>query len=141
MTDTSSAPTKAAMSLSITGNAAIDGVILKLIASAAASAAMYAGSHLKLNDPALTTDLTEAVSGGLLLAATLAWGWVNTKMNLAKAVQAGVSLVASGAALAADGKTLVTANDGSTPPKAVTVATAQQIIKDFAPASVPKATP
>lgn len=141
MTDTNTSPAKAAMSLSITGNAALDGLILKAIAALAAAGAMYASQHLHLSDPAYTEWLTGIISSGLLMAATAAWGWVNTRANEAKAVQAGVSLVASGKALASDGKTVVTTNDGATPPLAVTVATAQQIIKDFAPASVPKATP
>ena len=35
--------------------------------------------------------------------------------------------------LAADGKTVVSQNDGTTPPLAVTIATAAEIVKDFAP--------
>ena len=59
----------------------------------------------------------------------------------AAAVQAGIELVANDKALAADGTTIVTAKQGTTPPRTVTIATAQEIIKDYAPpaASIAKA--
>lgn len=59
----------------------------------------------------------------------------------AVAVQAGVNLVTSGAALSDDGRLLsVTHPTGSsTPPKPVTEATAAQIVRNFAPTETPKA--
>ncbi|HCE07483.1 MAG TPA: hypothetical protein DEQ40_02565 [Oxalobacteraceae bacterium] len=52
--------------------------------------------------------------------------------------QSGINLVLSGKALAADGKTLISQiGPESTPVKPVTVATAAEIVKDFAPATAP----
>lgn len=84
----------------------------------------------------------ELVASGILIIGPGVWGVYAAIMGILKAhavgVQAGIDLTVSGKALAADGVTLVTANNGTTPPLPVTVATAQQIVKDFPPAGAGK---
>lgn len=79
------------------------------------------------------------VAGAILVLGNALWALWASFSNFWKAsavgVQAGINLTVAGKALAADGTTLVSANDGSTPPKPVTVATAAEIVKDFAPAA------
>lgn len=125
----------------LTGNPAIDGLIIRVLASAAAAIAGIIATWLNahgFHDPNLKLMLSGLLLSLLCGGGSLIWGFVLAKINQAKAVQAGVNLVASGNALAADGQTVVAANDGSTPPKPVTVQTATQIVKDFAPAAIPK---
>ena len=92
--------------------------------------------HLGL-DHGETYKLVMVASGGGIVAATAAWGLWSSYQNFRKAsavgVQAGINLTVAGKALAADGKTVVAENDGTTPPLAVTIATASEIIKDFSP--------
>jgi hypothetical protein len=85
-------------------------------------------------------------SGAVLVVGPAAWGVytavvraIDGRKKVAQAVQAGINLTVSGQALAADGKTVVSMNDGSTPPLPVTLATAAQIVKDFAPTIPAKA--
>ena len=118
--------------LNLTGNPAVDGLILKGILLLAAYIVHLVAPHLHITDPDYITYLTGSVVSTLIIVVTFAYGWFLTKANQAKAVQAGVNLTVSGNALAADGKTVVTANDGSTPPLPVTAATANQIVKNFA---------
>ena len=85
------------------------------------------------------------ISGSILVIGPLARAayssFVNWRKASAAGVQAGINLTVSGKALASDGKTVVSENDGTTPPLAVTLATAAEIVKDFAPptASIAKA--
>lgn len=78
-------------------------------------------------------------AGAVLVVGNAAWAlWAsyeNWRKAAAVGVQAGINLTASGKALAEDGETVVSVNNGSTPPKPVTVETAAQIVKDFAPAT------
>lgn len=131
--------TTQATTLAITGNPQIDGLILKgLIAVSAAAAGVIAtwlNAH-GFKDPNLNLMIDGLVmsvlSGGLVMV----WGWVQSRGNTARAVQAGINLTVAGKALAADGTTVVTKNNGATPPMPVTAATAAQIVKDFAPTQV-----
>lgn len=89
----------------------------------------------------ITQDAVNAILAGVLIVGPALWGMLDNYLmkhqrvaREAAAVQAGIELVTQGKALAADGTTIVVAHDpGSTPPKPVTVQTAQEIIKDFAP--------
>lgn len=54
-------------------------------------------------------------------------------------VAAGINLVMAGKAVTDSGKLLLVSAPGSTPPKAVTLQSADQIVKDFAPVIAPKA--
>lgn len=60
---------------------------------------------------------------------------VNIRKASAIGVAAGILMTTSGKALASDGKTVVSLNDGATPPLMPTQATAAQIVKDFGPLS------
>ena len=85
----------------------------------------------------------ELGSSAVMIIGPAVWGVYEAIANWHKAaavgVQAGVNMTVAGKALAADGTTVVTHNDGTTPPLAVTVATATQIVKDFAPNAPPAA--
>lgn len=76
-------------------------------------------------------------AGSTMVVGPAIWGVWSAFSNWRKAsavgVQAGVNMTVAGKALATDGVTVVTSNDGSTPPLQVTLATAAQIVKDFAP--------
>jgi hypothetical protein len=91
--------------------------------------------YMKLGDTHAYALVMQA-AGSIMVAGPMAWAvfekLVTLKKTIAAAVQAGINLTASGSALAEDGS-VVDKNDGSTPPKAVTVKTAQEIVKDFAP--------
>lgn len=80
----------------------------------------------------------ELVGGSVMVVGPAIYDVVAHALALYKAqavgVQAGINLTVSGRALAADGKTVVAENDGATPPKQVTLATAAEIVKDFPPA-------
>lgn len=98
-----------------------------LAANGLASSGLYfwaqvIGGSIMVIGPAIW-DVYEAISNAIA-----------SKRAQAVGVAAGINLTVSGAALAADGKTVVSANDGSTPPKPVTMETAEQIVKDFGPA-------
>lgn len=80
-------------------------------------------------------------AGSIMVIGPAIWGVWSSFANWRKAsavgVQAGINLTVSGKALASDGKTVVSENNGTTPPLAVTVATAAEIVKDFAPSTPP----
>ena len=79
----------------------------------------------------------EMTASAILIIGPAIWGIYAAVSNLFKAhavgVQAGINLTVSGNALASDGKTVVAENNGATPPKPVTYATAQEIIANFGP--------
>lgn len=80
----------------------------------------------------------ETIAGVLLVIPAAAWELYDAVMNIFKAhavgAQSAINMVAAGAALGADGTTLkLTGDAASTPPKPVTLATAAEIVKDFAP--------
>jgi len=77
-------------------------------------------------------------AGSIMVVGPAIWGVWSSITNWHKAAavgaQSGINMVLSGKALAADGKTLITQiGPDSTPVKPVTVATAAEIVKDFAP--------
>jgi hypothetical protein len=81
-------------------------------------------------------------AGSILVVGPAIWGVWSAFDNWHKAAaigtQSGINLVLSGKALAADGKTLISQlGPNSTPVKPVTVETATEIVKDFAPATPP----
>lgn len=83
-------------------------------------------------------------SGSIMIIGPAVWGvWaalVNWHRATAVGVQAGINLTVSGHALDTNGA-VVGANDGTTPPLPVTLATAAKIVTDFgpSPASISKA--
>jgi hypothetical protein len=98
-----------------------------------------AGNWLATHNYISDSSVNTMVSAVLILG-PLAWAYLNNWLKNHKgaaenaaAVQAGIELVTQGKALASDGSTLVSVNSGMTPPKPVTVETAKEIIRDFAP--------
>src|SRR6185312_8845680 len=86
-------------SLSITGNPAIDGLILKGILAIAAAATGVILTWLNahgFNDPNLNLMVSGIIVSILAMGATAAWGWMNSKIAQAKEVQAGLNLGLSG---------------------------------------------
>lgn len=88
-----------------------------------------------------TAFWVQLVGGSIMVIGPAVWDVWSQIRALARTkavgVQAGINLTVSGKALASDGATLVSHNDGTTPPLPVTEATAAQIVKDFAPTAVP----
>jgi hypothetical protein len=85
--------------------------------------------------------IVELAASAVMIVGPAVWGAyvaimrvIQKKKAVTQAVQAGINLTVSGAALAADGKSVVSLNNGATPPLPVTDQTAAQIVKDFAPA-------
>ena len=120
----------------MTGNPAIDGLILKGLTVVAAALAGIIYGWLRahgFSDPNLSLMISGAILSVLCTVAVFVWGWFVSKINQARAVSAGINLTVSGSALAADGHTVVARNDGATPPLPVTQATAPEIVKNFAP--------
>lgn len=125
-------------SLLITGDPALDGLILKGILLAATAATPWLMSHLKLSDPSFAIYLTGALVSVLGGLATFVWGFINSRVGQAKAVQAGINLATAGKAI------MVTHRlppwEGPNAPVAkplpVTTASAQEIIKDYADKTV-----
>jgi len=76
------------------------------------------------------------VAGSIMIVGPMVWAvfekLVTLKRAIAAAVQAGINLTVSGSAVTKDGS-VVDKNDGTIPPKPVTVKTAEEIVKDFAP--------
>ena len=85
----------------------------------------------------------EAGAGSIMVIGPAAWGVYVAFTNLLKqrkavavGVQSGINLVATGNALAADGA-VISVNSGMTPPKPVTIKSAQEIVRNFAPSTPP----
>lgn len=120
-------------SLSITGNPALDGLILKgLMAGSAAIAGViitWLNAH-GFSDPNLNLMLSGAVLSVLAMIATAIWGWVNSKVSQAKSVTAGMNLALAGGAIMQDH------GGGLSTPVPVTTATAQEIVKQFGDVNV-----
>lgn len=124
-----SAPVQAPpTSLSITGNPALDGLILKgLMAGSAAIAGViitWLNAH-GFSDPNLNLMLSGAVLSVLAMIATAIWGWINSKVAQAKGVQAGMNLAFAGGAI------MHGAGNGLSIPVPVTTTTASEIVKQF----------
>lgn len=82
----------------------------------------------------------ETISGSIMIVGPAAWGVYTAFANYFKArkavaagVQAGINLTASGKAISDSGD-IITRNDGTTPPKLVTLETAPKIVAEYAPA-------
>jgi hypothetical protein len=118
------------LSASITGNAALDGLILKGITVLATLATTWLMSHLDLKDPNFAYWLTGAITSALAIGATAVWGVLNSRLNQVKAVTAGMNLVVSGAAI-------TQSNVTGTVLKPVTPASAAEIVKNFGNVRVP----
>lgn len=108
-----------------------------LIAGGAAMVALNLG-HTQ------TYALVMQVSGSVMVVGPLLWAvfekLVTLKNALAKAVQAGINLTVSGKAITDSGHVISQFSaeaESSTPPKLVTKASASEIIKEFAPSSIP----
>lgn len=115
----------------ITGNAVVDGLILKAIVAAATTTAGILAAKLGITDGKFPAEAVEMLVPIAVAGAALVWGTLIAKFGRAKAVQAGINLAVTGRALAADGQTVIRSNDGTTPPKPVTVETAKMIVKTF----------
>lgn len=114
--------------LSITGNPAIDGLILKgLMAGSAAIVGViltWLNAH-GFNDPNLNLMLSGAVLSVLAMIATAIWGFIKSRLDQAKGVTAGMNLALAGQAI------LASTGGGRATPIAVTPASAQEIVKNF----------
>lgn len=91
---------------------------------------------LNLNDTH-AYGLVMQASGLVLVVGPLLWAvfekLVTLKKTLAAAVQAGIELVRSGNAVDSEGTPISRFSPEAPPPKPVTVASAAEIIKDYAP--------
>jgi hypothetical protein len=85
---------------------------------------------------AALTPTVAAALWGLYVAWTRAH---QKKLAQAVGVQAGINLVVAGKALTDSGSLLTVNAPDATPPKPVTLASAEQIVKNFAPPVEPKA--
>lgn len=92
-------------------------------------------AYMNLGDTRAYALVLQA-AGAIMIVGPMAWAvfekLVTLKRAIAAAVQAGINLTVSGSAVAKDGS-IVDKNDGTIPPKPVTLETAQEIVKDFAP--------
>lgn len=96
---------------------------------------MFAGGVLAAKGYIKNADVDGLVTA-ILIVAPPVWAWFDNQIKarrVAVGVQAGINMTVAGNALAADGVTVVSRNDGSTPPLPVTQATASQIVADFGP--------
>lgn len=115
--------------LSITGNPEIDGLILKgLMAGSAAIAGViltWLNAH-GFNDPNLNLMLSGAVLSVLAMVATAIWSFIKSRLDRAKAVNAGINLFAAGASI-----NVPVDHTGLVTPKQATPASAADIVKNF----------
>jgi hypothetical protein len=120
----------------LTGNAAVDGLIIRILTAAAAALAAWIVAWLKargFSDPNTQALIAGAAFSILAGIAATAYGWVLAKVNQAKAVQAGVNLSVSGQAVTTDGEKITSlGSPDASPPKPVTTASAAEIVKQFA---------
>ena len=114
-----------------TGNAVIDGLILKGIVALAGIAATWLYQHLKLTDPNYVTYLSGTIVTVLIMAAAAIYGVIATQVHRAQGVTAGMNLAVSG-----NMRRLATGV-----PAPVTPASAAQIVKDYAPPPAVAAAP
>lgn len=128
--------------LVITGNPAIDSLIRYGLVAALAGVTGIIGSWLNrhgMTDPNLLVMISGGIASLLGALVMAAWGILRSAdigkiiaVKEAAAVQAGVNMTVAGQALDTNGN-VVSKNDGTTPPKPVTVETAKEIIANFAP--------
>lgn len=120
----SGSPVSSPLNISITQSPAVDGILLKALFGAASWLAIWAitNLHLANMDPKV---LGLAIFGVLVSVATLAFGYINSRLMQAKSVTAGVNLALSGASIN------VPSAPGLSTPVPVTPASAAQIVKEF----------
>lgn len=79
------------------------------------------------------------IAGSIMIVGPIIWGIVEKLVvfgkALAVAVQAGINLTLSGQTVDTEGHPISKFTADATPPKQVTVASAAEIVKDFAPAA------
>lgn len=114
-------------SLVLTGNPAIDGTIFRGIVAVASIGGTWLYTHLKLTDPDYAKYLTGAIIAALVTAVTFVWGWINSKANQAKAMNAAVAMKAAGASIPVPSQVV----PGAVTDRPITPATAQEIVKQF----------
>lgn len=126
--------------LSLTQNPAVDSVIASGLLGASGIIGTWIAATLKLSDPQAPVWIGAIVLAVLVFIATAVWRWFKgtqvgalVDRTLVIGTTAGINMTAGGDALAADGKTVVSINDGSTPPLPPTLATAKEIAKNFGP--------
>lgn len=124
----------------LTGNIAIDSLILRGLAALAAvltgiimtwlNAKGFQTTAITIAGHAFSVAelLTAAILSALASAAALAWGYITSKINVGRIATAGAQLVLDDKALLDEAGRLLP----------ITQATAPQIVKDYAPATVPK---
>jgi len=125
---------------SLTGNPGLDSIIGTALISASTAAAVWIASTLKITDPNSVAWIGAAVLAVLGLIATGFWRWLKgtqvgqlIDLTRTQGVAAGINLTVQGKALADDGKTVVSVNDGTTPPLPPTIDTAKEIVTKFGP--------
>lgn len=117
----------------LTGNPALDAILLKLIMTALGGFATWMATKLDIKDPEFVTALVETLLPIVAGAMLLVYAWFKAKIDQAMAVQAGVNLTVSGEAVTTDGEKIVSLGSPSAiPPKPVTPAAAAEIVKNFA---------
>ncbi len=116
-----------------TGNAALDGVILKLIGMAAVGIVAWAAQHLKISDPEYIAALTAGVISVLAGVAAVVWGVILTGINRARNMQSALLMAHDQQAIDTQGKIIPMGNPDSTPPLPVTVTSSAQIEKNYPP--------
>lgn len=85
----------------------------------------------------------ETIAGSIMVLGPAIWGVYSSIANWRKAAamgsQATLNMVAAGKAVDQHGAPISQFSPDATPPKAVTVASAAAIVRDFAPGTPPKA--
>jgi hypothetical protein len=121
-------------SFTITGNSAIDGIIFKVVSGLAFAAAAWLVKDFKLTDPSATSEIAGAIIAVAGAIGVMIVGYIKSRRDKAVAVQSGINLVVSGQALDTRGNIISSITPNSTPPLPVSLQSADQIVKDFAPA-------
>src|SRR6266700_3139699 len=89
---------KALIPKTITGDAALDGLLFKGIGIAASAATTWIAIKFNITDTSHIAAIGAVVFGSLVVAATMIWGWFSSKFHRAEAAKAGAQLVLSGEA-------------------------------------------
>lgn len=111
--------------LSITGNPAVDGLVLKALLTIAAPAALWFATKLGNNDPNFVGDIAVTVVSVTVVGLVSFFGYVKSKLDQAIAVRAGVNLTVSGQTI------MQGTGNGTVTPAPVTTRTAPEIVKAY----------